>query len=175
MRRAEFVDTYRTLRARRWARTRIREHLGLTTNAFSKRYTRAVAAGELRPDTPLYRSGGHNGRMGVCACCQQTKRLQGRHICSHCWGVHNRAGTLDTHPRTTTRVADFADDYATLRAQQYTRRQIAERLRMTPDAVQKAYSRAVARGLIEPDSRAYRLHVTAVTKAYQHTRWDAAA
>lgn len=170
---AEFVATYRDLRARHWRRDRIRQHLGISDNALSKRYRRAVAAGLLTPDTERYRSGGRRTR---CACCKHIRRIQSRDICNNCWARHKAAGTLDEHPRRTRTGADFAEDYAMLRARNLTRRDIADRLDMTPAAVQKAYSRAVKRGVLDPDPPAYRAHVLAVTHPIQHThRWRPAA
>jgi DNA-binding MarR family transcriptional regulator len=49
--------------------------------------------------------------------------------------------------------ADFVADYELLRSEGYTRRQIAERLRMTYAGVAAAYRRAVAAGDLTPDRR----------------------
>lgn len=169
---AEFVATYRQLRARYWRRDRIRQHLGLSDNALGKRYRRAVAAGLLTPDTDHYR----HPTQRACTCCGNHRRIQSRNICNACWARHKAAGTLDHHPRNTRALADFAEDYAMLRARNLTRRDIADRLGMTPAAVQKAYSRAVKRGVLDPDPPAYRAHVLAITHPTQHThRWRPAA
>jgi hypothetical protein len=49
--------------------------------------------------------------------------------------------------------ADFVADYELLRSEGYTRRQIAERMRMTYAGVAAAYRRAVAAGDLTPDRR----------------------
>jgi hypothetical protein len=51
------------------------------------------------------------------------------------------------------KTADFADEYAHLRAYGYTRNHIAERLGITRSAVDQAYLRAVRKGLLTPDRR----------------------
>jgi DNA-binding Lrp family transcriptional regulator len=187
MTRDEFVRAYQTMRIARVPRRRIAERLGLTPKALKSRYLRAVAAGILTPDSARYRrscardsarrAAGTRGAAGVgrCLSCDTLQRLTGRGLCQADYEHHRRAGTLDRYPRATRPTRDFAEDYAALRAQLYTRRQIADRLDMTPAAVQKAYSRAVAAGHLEPDSHAYRRHVFDITRAYQHTRWGTAA
>lgn len=85
--------------------------------------------------------------------CHPTRDLFARGLCEGCYDYHRRQGTLDHHGRTTRPVAEFAADFALLRSEGYTRRQIAERLGMRRNTVDAAYRRAVKRGLLAPDRR----------------------
>jgi hypothetical protein len=77
-------------------------------------------------------------------------RAQG--LCDSCYTTAWHRGQLPTH-RPIRHAADFAADYELLRDEGYTRRQIAERMRMTYSAVTQAYRRAVKADLLTPDRR----------------------
>lgn len=88
--------------------------------------------------------------------CHPTRPVRGRGLCSSCYETARRAGTLHRHQtqHTVRSRMDFIADYRLLRAEGYTRRQIAERLGMKYDAVTAAYLRAVRAGDLAPDRRA---------------------
>lgn len=87
------------------------------------------------------------------ATCHPNRPTSGRGLCRSCWVTASRNGTLDRHARTHTirTQAEFVADYALLRSEGYTRRQIADRLKMRYDAVTRAYLGAVRKGLLTPD------------------------
>lgn len=93
---------------------------------------------------------------GNPATCHPDRPVNARGLCDSCYEKHWKAGTLGQFP--TKRVqrfrADFVADYRLLRSEGYSRSQIAERLRMTRNALDAAYRRAVAAGDLEPDRRA---------------------
>ena len=68
-------------------------------------------------------------------------RLQGRGLCGACYFRAVRDGRLEDYPRTNRRDADTCEDHAELKAQGYTREQIAARLGMTREALDKAITR----------------------------------
>lgn len=88
--------------------------------------------------------------------CHPDRPANGRGLCRSCYATawahrsHTNHPTKQRH-RTT---ADFAADYALLRSEGHTRRQIASRLGMNYPAVTAAYARAVRRGLLTADRRA---------------------
>jgi hypothetical protein len=90
------------------------------------------------------------------ATCHPDRPHAARGLCQSCYEIAWRTGGLDQHPTTRTRrsQADFVADYRLLRSEGYSRRHIAERLRMTYAAVTAAYLRAVDAGLLAPDRRA---------------------
>jgi hypothetical protein len=89
------------------------------------------------------------------ATCHPNRPVNARGLCDSCYQMHHFRGTLDQFPlkRTMRSRADFVADYELLRSEGYTRRQIAERLDMTRDAVAQAYLRAVRAGALTPDRR----------------------
>lgn len=80
----------------------------------------------------------------------QTRRVEGvrvtvaRGLCRVCYFRAERDGTLFDHPRTTRPRADVVEDYLMLvETRQYsTRRDVAARLGMTVDALDRALYRA---------------------------------
>lgn len=87
--------------------------------------------------------------------CHPDRPVNARGLCDSCYEKHWKAGTLDQFPtrRVQRRRVEFIADYELLRSEGYTRRQIAERLGMTRNAVDRAVQRAVAAGDLEPDRR----------------------
>lgn len=87
--------------------------------------------------------------------CHPARPMTARGLCRSCYETAWRAQRLNGHPTTRTRRVriDFVADYQVLRSEGYTRAQIAERLGMTRDAVNAAYSRAVRAGDLTPDRR----------------------
>ena len=85
--------------------------------------------------------------------CHPRNELFARGLCERCYEYHRRNNSLSSHPRRHRPTADFAADYAVLRAEGHTRRQIAERLGMRRNTVDAAYARAVRLGLLIPDRR----------------------
>jgi CRP-like cAMP-binding protein len=89
------------------------------------------------------------------ATCHPERPVNARGLCYSCYQTHWQNGTLDQFPtkrRQRTR-ADFVADYELLRSEGYPRRVIADRLGMQPEAVHRAYSRAVRAGALTPDRR----------------------
>lgn len=91
--------------------------------------------------------------MRAQAACHPGRRYGGRGLCVNCRARAAYNGTLHDHPTVTRAQADFIADYTLLRAAGHNRRAIAERLGMSRHAVQKAYSRALAAGKLQPDRR----------------------
>lgn len=90
------------------------------------------------------------------AACHPDRPLAARTLCSSCYNVAWRSGRLHDAPdpvRAVRKRADFIADYEMLRAEGYTRRQIADRLGMNYPAVNAAYSRAIRAGALTPDRR----------------------
>jgi hypothetical protein len=89
------------------------------------------------------------------ATCHPDRPVDARGLCTSCYELHWRKGTLGQFPtrRTMRSREDFIADYKLLRSEGYNRRQIAERLRMPYSAVNMAYRRAVAAGALTPDRR----------------------
>jgi hypothetical protein len=85
------------------------------------------------------------------ALCHPRRELFARGLCEACYAHHRDRGTHTRFAGVQRRTADFAADYAPLRAEGYTRRQIAERLGMRRNTVDAAYGRAVKAGLLQPD------------------------
>lgn len=89
------------------------------------------------------------------ATCHPDRPATARGLCGSCYETARRHGRLDEHP-TTRRVhttAEFAAEFELLRGDGLTRPQIAARLGITRNAVDIAYRRAVAAGLLTPDRR----------------------
>lgn len=87
------------------------------------------------------------------ATCHPLRPNVGRGLCGGCYEHHRRVGTIDQYPRAKRLTADFAEDYAHLRAQGLGRERIAARLGMRRNSVDRAYLRAVRAGVLEPDRR----------------------
>jgi hypothetical protein len=89
------------------------------------------------------------------ATCHPERPVNARGLCDSCYEMHWRAGTLDQFPtmRDQRRRVEFIADYRLLRSEGYTRSQIAERLRMSRNALDRAVQRAVRAGDLEPDRR----------------------
>jgi hypothetical protein len=85
--------------------------------------------------------------------CHPAREIYARTLCRGCYDHHRDAGTLDNYPRSKRPMADFADDYALLRAEGHTRQQIAQRLGMRRNTVDAAYRRSVRAGALTPDRR----------------------
>jgi hypothetical protein len=87
--------------------------------------------------------------------CHPGRPVNARGLCDSCYQTHHRAGTLDQFPiqRNQRRRVEFIADYELLRSEGYSRAQIAARLGMTRNAVDRAVQRAVAAGDLEPDRR----------------------
>lgn len=85
--------------------------------------------------------------------CHPDRPVNARGLCDSCYEMHWRNGSLDQFPtqRTIRSAVHFVADYELLRSEGYTRTQIAERLGMNRAAVDQAYRRAVAAGLLTPD------------------------
>lgn len=92
-------------------------------------------------------------RLRIVPNCHPRDEHFARGLCRGCYEYHRYHGTLDQHPRHKRPTAEFATDYAELRAQGYSRTQIAWRLRMRRNSVDAAYRRAVAAGALTPDRR----------------------
>lgn len=102
--------------------------------------------------------------------CHPRSEMFARGLCERCYEYHRRNNSLATHPRRHRRTADFAADYALLRSEGHTRRQIAERLGMRRNTVDAAYARAVRQGLLTPDPPAVVGHVR--TSAFNPRQLD---
>ena len=89
------------------------------------------------------------------ATCHPDRPVNARGLCDSCYETHWKRGTLDQFPtkRTMRSREDFVADYELLRSENYTRRQIADRLGMKYQALHRAYRRAVAAGALTPDRR----------------------
>ena len=87
------------------------------------------------------------------ATCHPGREHFARGLCRGCYEYHRYHGTLHDHPRIKRPTSHFAADYALLRAEGYTRTQIAERLAMRRNTVDAAYRRAVRAGALTPDRR----------------------
>jgi hypothetical protein len=97
------------------------------------------------------------------ALCHPRRELFARGLCEACYAHHRDRGTHIHFPGVQRRTEDFAADYAVLRAEGHTRRQIAERLGMRRNTVDAAYGRAVKAGLLQPDRpEVVGAHTTAV-------------
>lgn len=86
------------------------------------------------------------------ASCHPDRPALARGLCSPCYQLAWRCDRLPDKRATRSR-AEFIADYELLRSEGYTRRQIAERLRMSYDGVCAAYGRAVRAGDLTPDRR----------------------
>jgi hypothetical protein len=84
--------------------------------------------------------------------CHPERRVCARGLCGSCYQAAWLRDQLPDKRALRTR-ADFVADYELLRSEGYTRRQIADRLRMTYAGVAAAYRRAVAAGDLTPDRR----------------------
>lgn len=83
--------------------------------------------------------------------CHPGRPVCARGMCRPCYQrawLNNEFSASRSRPR-----RDFIPDYELLRSEGYTRRQIAERLGMSYDAVTQAYRRAVGAGQLTPDRR----------------------
>lgn len=89
------------------------------------------------------------------ATCHPARPVNARGLCDSCYETHWKRGTLAQFPtkRTMRSRQDFVADYALLRSEGYSRRQIADRLGMKYPALHRAYCRAVAAGALTPDRR----------------------
>lgn len=89
------------------------------------------------------------------ATCHPERPVNARGLCDSCYEMHWRNGTLGQFPtkRTQRKRDHFIADYELLRSEGYTRRQIAERLRMSYAALSRAYQRAIRAGALTPDRR----------------------
>jgi hypothetical protein len=87
--------------------------------------------------------------------CHPNRPVNARGLCDSCYQTAWTRGELHQHPtvRTQRRRADFIADYELLRSEGYGRSQIAQRLGMTRNAVDRAYWRAVRAGDLTPDRR----------------------
>ena len=90
-------------------------------------------------------------RTRATAACHPRQRHYARGLCCACYEHHRSQGTLDRFPRMKRPTADFAADYAELRAQGHSRSQIAWRLGIRRNTLDAAYRRAVAAGALTPD------------------------
>lgn len=77
----------------------------------------------------------------TCADCRD-RPVYARGLCKRDYRRHERAGTLIDWPTKLHMRDDLLEDYAWLKEQGYTRGQIAERLRMKRDTLDKALARA---------------------------------
>jgi hypothetical protein len=102
--------------------------------------------------------------------CHPRRRRFARGLCRGCYEYHRYHGTLADHPRVKRSTADFAAEYALLRREGHTRRQIAERLGMRRNTVDAAYARAVRLGLLTRDPPAVVGHVR--TSAFNPRQLD---
>jgi hypothetical protein len=89
------------------------------------------------------------------ATCHPGRPVNARGLCDSCYERHWKARTLDQFPtqRVQRRRVHFIADYDLLRSEGYTRSQIAGRLGMTRNALDRAVQRAVRAGDLEPDRR----------------------
>lgn len=89
------------------------------------------------------------------ATCHPDRPVNARGLCDSCYEMHWRARTLDQFP--TKRIqrfrVDFIADYQLLRSEGHTRAQIAVRLGMSRNALDRAVQRAVRAGDLTPDRR----------------------
>jgi len=69
-----------------------------------------------------------------------------RLLCETCYGRERRAGRLDEHPRRTWSRDDLLEEWSFLHGQGYTRKQAADRLGISPAALDRAIWRARAAG-----------------------------
>lgn len=104
------------------------------------------------------------------ATCHPRQRRFARGLCRRCYEYHRYHGTLADHPRIKRPTSSFATEYAMLRAEGHTRRQIAERLGMRRNTVDAAYARAVRLRLLTPDPPAVVGHVR--TSAFNPRQLD---
>lgn len=92
--------------------------------------------------------------MIITPVCHPKRDHFARRLCSACYEHHRKRGTLDRYPRIKRTGADFAEDYTHLRSAGLGRTVIAARLGITRNAVDRAYVKAVQRGMLTPDRRA---------------------
>lgn len=79
--------------------------------------------------------------------CHPDGQYMGRGLCDSCyWRAHHR-GTLIDHGRVNRTREELLEDYRLLRSEGFSRSQIADRLGVTRDAVDKAISRARRAGI----------------------------
>lgn len=88
----------------------------------------------------------------VPAGCHRDRPMRAQGLCGSCYTMAWNHGRLPEKQSHRKRI-DFVADYVMLRSEGYTRRQIAERLRMSYTAVTNAYRRAVRAGLLTADRR----------------------
>lgn len=77
----------------------------------------------------------------LCIDCGFVRKPQARHLCATCYDKRRRNGTLIDRPRKYMSAEEFLEEFELLRGEGYTRAQIAERLGVTRDAVDKRLSR----------------------------------
>lgn len=87
------------------------------------------------------------------ATCHPERPEAARRLCRSCYNQEWSAGRLPNLRRIRRRV-DFIPDYELLRSEGHSRRQIAERMGVSVNAVTQAYLRAVRAGDLEPDRKA---------------------
>jgi len=113
---------------------------------------RIIDAGWQPPRTPRTRK---RPRTRSQATCHPNRPLEARGLCKGCYGHALSQGILHQHPLRRHHVHrdTFIDTYQRMRAEGANRRNIADRLGMTRDALAQAYRRAVMAGHLEPDRR----------------------
>ena len=92
--------------------------------------------------------------MKRCSVCTCSDVCFTRGLCGGCYSRYHGAGRQFEHPRATRPGDEVMHEWEMLREQGYTKRQAAERLRMSYDAFDRAYWRARAAG----DPRALPAH-----------------
>ena len=78
----------------------------------------------------------------TCRDCNNTRPHHARGLCNTCYRRHSDRGTIHDIPRNSRPWSDTYEDWLFLHADGYTRRQAAERLGITRDALDKAIKAA---------------------------------
>ena len=86
--------------------------------------------------------------MSNCSICdaELEPNRNSRGLCEPCYGRERRSGRHEDHPRRTWSRDELMEEWAFLHSQKYTRKQAADRLGISPAALDRAIWRARAAG-----------------------------
>lgn len=103
-----------------------------------------------------------------CNVCHQVSAYRARGLCVTCYDTARRNDTLIDHPRIFKKADDVLDDFVELVAQGYNREQIADRLEMKVNTLDKVIQRGRDRGDARADAYARRVAIQGASNGRRH-------